>query len=113
MIMDLRRGRTRIRLPAPDPEPTVFTRLLIHLYRGVTISTWITATAYIYRMGFPGGSVVKNPPSVQETQVQSLSREDALEKRVATHPSILAWRIPQTEEPHGLQSMGLQRVGHD
>ena len=102
MIMDLRSGRARIRLPAPDPEPTVFTRLLIHLYRGVTISTWIIATAYIYRMGFPGGSVVKNPLSMQETQVQSLSRDDALEKRMATHPSILAWRIPWTEEPHGL-----------
>ena len=64
-------------------------------------------------MGFPGGSVVKNPLSMQETQVQSLSREDALEKGIATHPSILAWRIPWTEEPGRLQSMGLQRVGHD
>ena len=52
--------------------------------------------------GVPSGSVVKNPLSMQETQVQSLSREDALEKRMTTHPSILAWRIPRTEEPHGL-----------
>ena len=52
--------------------------------------------------------MVKNLPAMQETQVQSLSLEHALEKGMATHSSILAWRIPQTEEPGGLQSMGLQ-----
>ena len=57
--------------------------------------------------------LVKNLPAVQETQVQSLGREDPLEKEMATHSSILAWKIPWTEEPRGLQSMGLQRVGHD
>ena len=56
---------------------------------------------------------VKNQPAMQETQVQSLDREDPLEKGMATHCSILAWRIPWTEEPCGLQSLGLQRVGHD
>ena len=50
---------------------------------------------------------------MQETQVQSLGGEDPLEKEMATHSSILAWRIPGTEEPGGLQSMGLQRVRHD
>ena len=50
----------------------------------------------------------ENLPAMQETQVQSLGWEDPLEKGVATHSSILAWRIPQTEEPSGLQSMGLQ-----
>ena len=50
---------------------------------------------------------------VQETQVQSPGWEDPLEKGVATHSSILAWRIPWMEEPGGLQSLGLQRVGHD
>ena len=55
----------------------------------------------------------KNLPAVQEMQVQSLGREDPLEKGVATHSSILAWRIPWTEEPGGLQSVGSQRVGHD
>ena len=50
---------------------------------------------------------------MQETQVQSLSREDPLEKEMAIHSSILAWRIPQTEEPGGLQFMGSQRVGHN
>ena len=56
---------------------------------------------------------VKNLPAVQETQVCSLGREDPLEKRMATHTSTLAWRIPWTEEPGGLQSTGSQRVGHD
>ena len=56
---------------------------------------------------------VKNLPTMQETQVRSLGQEDPLEKGIATHPSILAWEIPWTEEPGGLQSMGLQRVGHD
>ena len=64
-------------------------------------------------MGFPSGSVVKNPPTVQETWVQSLGQEELLEKEMATHSSILAWGIPWTEEPGGLQSVGLQRVGHD
>ena len=56
---------------------------------------------------------VKNLPAMQETLVGSLSREDPLEKEVATHSSILAWRIPWTEEPGGLQPKGSQRVGHD
>ena len=54
-----------------------------------------------------------NPPVMQETRVRSLGWEDPLEKRVAAHSSTLAWRIPWTEEPRGLQSMGLQRVRHD
>ena len=57
--------------------------------------------------------MVKNLPAMQKTQVQSLGWEDALEKGMATHSSILAWRIPWTEESGGLQSMGSQRVGHD
>ena len=56
--------------------------------------------------------MVKNPPAIQETQVQALGQEDALEKEMATHSSILVWRIPWTEEPGGLQSMGFQRVRH-
>ena len=56
---------------------------------------------------------LKRLPAVWETQVQSLGGEDALEKEMATHSSILAWRIPRTEEPSGLQSMRSQRVGHD
>ena len=56
---------------------------------------------------------VKNLPAVQKTWVRSLGREDALEKEMATHSSILAWRILWTEKPGRLQSMGWQRVGHD
>ena len=56
---------------------------------------------------------VKNLAAMQETWVRSLGREDPPEKEMATHSSILAWRIPWTEEPGGLQSMGLQRVGLD
>ena len=52
-------------------------------------------------------------PTIQETRVQSLGQEDLPEKEMATHSSILAWKIPWTEEPGRLQSMGLQRVGHD
>ena len=57
--------------------------------------------------------MVKHLPTMQETQVQSLGREDLLEKEMVTHSSILAWKIPWTEEPVGLQSMGSKRVGHD
>ena len=66
------------------------------------------------RSGFHGGLVVKNPPAMQEMWVGSLGWEDPLEKRMATHSSILAWRIPWTEEPGRLQSMGLQKshIGH-
>ena len=57
--------------------------------------------------------MVKNLPPMQETWVQSPGQEDPLEKGMATHSSILAWRIPRTEEPAGLQPTGSQRVGHD
>ena len=57
--------------------------------------------------------MAKNPPAMREAWVQSLGWEDPLEKGTATHSGILAWRIPWTEEPGRLQSMGLQRVGHD
>ena len=57
--------------------------------------------------GFPGGSALKNLPAMQEIWVQSLGREDSLEKEMATHPSILAWKIPWAGEPGGLQPMGL------
>ena len=60
-------------------------------------------------LGFPGGSVVKNPPAKQETRVWSLGWKDLLEKEMATHSSILAWEIPWTEEPGGLQSIALQK----
>ena len=69
-------------------------------------------------LGFPGGAylvaqMVKLLPTMRETWVQSLGQEDPLEKEMATHSSILAWKIPWTEEPGRLQSMASQRVGHD
>ena len=64
-------------------------------------------------MGFPGGSVVKNPPAMQEMRVQSLGLEHPLEKGKAIYSSVLAWRIPWTEEPGELQSFGSQRVMHN
>ena len=64
-------------------------------------------------MGFPGGSDGKEAAAMQETWVQSLCQEDLLEKGMAIHSSILAWRIPWIEEPGWLQSMAWQRVGHN
>ena len=60
-----------------------------------------------------GTQIVKSLPIVQETRVQSLGQEAPPEKEMATHSSILAWKIPRTEEPGGLQSMGSQRVRHN
>ena len=57
--------------------------------------------------------MIKHPPTMRETQFRSMGWEDPLEKEMATHSSILAWRIPWTEEPGGLQSTGSQRFGHD
>ena len=65
-------------------------------------------------MGLPlVAQSVKNLPAVQETWVRSLGQEASLEKEMTTHSSILAWEIPQTEEPGRLQFTGSQRVGHD
>ena len=63
-------------------------------------------------MGSLVAQMVKNLPAMRETWVQSLGWKDSLEEGMATHSSILAWRIPWTEEPGGLQSMALQRVRH-
>ena len=63
-------------------------------------------------MVVPGGSVVKNPPAKAGDTGSIPGQEDPLEKEMATYSSILAWKIPWAEEPSGLQSLGLQRVGH-
>ena len=63
--------------------------------------------------GFPGGTLVKNLPASEEMQVRSLGWEDPLKEEMATHSSILAWRIPWTEEPGRLQPIGSQRAGQD
>ena len=67
----------------------------------------------IFKEDFPVAQMVKNLPAMQETRVRFLVWEVPLEKGMAIHSSILAWRIPWTEKPGGLQSVGLQRVGHD
>ena len=67
-------------------------------------------------MGFPGGLAVKNPLAMQETQemqIQSVAQKDPLEKSMATHSSILAWEVPGTEEPGGLQSIGRVTNRHE
>ena len=73
----------------------------------------VKCTALGPSLSFPGGSDGKASVYNAETRVQSLGPEDLLEKEMATHSSILAWKIPWTEEPGGLQSMGSQRVRHD
>ena len=80
----------------------------IHIYMYI----YILSTTTVFG-AFLVAQMVKNLPAMQETQVQSLGRKDPLEKGMTTHSSILACRIPWTEEPSGLQSMRLQRVGHN
>ena len=75
--------------------------------------THVATEAQRGETGFPGGPAVKNLPAMQETWVQALGWEDPVEDGMATHSSVLAWRIPWTEQPVGLQSTGSQRVRHD
>ena len=67
----------------------------------------------MYSLNALVAQMVKNLPAMQETWLQSLGQKDPQEKEMATHSSILAWRMPWTEESGGLQSMGSQRVGHN
>ena len=76
-------------------------------------SLWPVEMVRTLVRGFPSGSAVKNLPAMQKTWVQSLGRENPLEEGIATHSSILAWKIPWAEEPGRLQSMGSYRAGHD
>ena len=72
----------------------------------------VTICLYVLA-GFPGGTVVKNPPAMQKIQVWSLGQEDPLEKKMPNHFSILAWKIPWTEEPGGGCPRSRKRAGHD
>ena len=90
-----------------EPSCMVFSLFLIHLL------IYVICLSHWHLTWIPVAQMVKNLPVMQETWVQSLGWEDPLEKIMATHSSILAWRIPWTEEPGRLQSMGLQRVRHD
>ena len=76
-------------------------------------SVFLFSFFFFFIVGFPDGSVVKKPPTGAGATAPSLGREDALEEQMATHSTILAWSIPWTEEPGGLQSTGSQRVRHD
>ena len=81
----------------------------------VCVYIYIYTHTYVHTH-FPGDSVVKNPPAMQELQetwVRSLGGEDPLEQGLAAHSSVLAWRVPWTEEPGGSQSTGLQRIRHN
>ena len=79
----------------------------------VMLSNHLILCHPVFLLPFLISQMVKNLPAMQETWVQSLVQKDPLEKGMATHSSILAWRIPWTEEPGRLQSMGSQRVRHD
>ena len=79
----------------------------------VYIHTHIFDYTHTYIWASLVAQTVKNLPAMWQTRVQSTGQEDPLEKEMATHSSILAWRIPWTEEPGWIQSMGLQRVRHD
>ena len=76
------------------------------MYLGILIKVALSLTSLVAQM-------VKRLPTMRETRVRSLGWEDPLEEEMATHSSTLAWRIPWTEEPGGLQYVGSQRVGHD
>ena len=91
--------------------PTVTFKCVGPRYGGLTVLCHFTSGTWASERGFPGGaSGEEHTQETQETRVHSLGLEAPLEKEMATHFSILAWRIPQTEEPGGLQSIGLTRV---
>ena len=85
----------------------------VHRLQELDTTVWLKHTHIKSDMDFFGDSGVKNLPEMQEMWVQSLGWEDSPGGGMATYSSILAGKIPRTEEPGGLQSMGLQRVGHD
>ena len=88
-------------------------KLILENLRGAFLDNSKITTNWSYFGASLVAQMVKNLPAMQEIQVQSLGLEDSLDKGKATHFSILAWRVPWTEEPGGLQSIGLQRVGHN
>ena len=85
------------------------------MYFLICLPLFPPSSKYRYKNTFlcPAAQMVKHLPTMREIRVRSLGQEDPLEKEMATHSSILAWKIPWTKEPGRLQSMGSQRVGHD
>ena len=103
--------KVKIELPSDQAIPLVGASKENHSWLrqrnpSFTLALFIIATSLVAQM-------VKHLPTMWETRVQSLGWEDLLQKEMATHSSILAWKVPWMEEPGGLQSMGLQRVRHD
>ena len=88
-----------------------FTEILLNVHIDLVCKFLICSSHTIWTSLV--AQMVKRLPTMREAQVQSLGREDPLEKEMATHSSILAWKIPWTEEPGRLQSMGSERVGHN
>ena len=88
---------SRMETPSLFPFLSFYLRILLRYYHGA----------------FLVAQAIMRPPTMQETRVQSLGQEDPMEEEIATHSSILSWRIPWTEEPGRLQLMGLRRVRHD
>ena len=107
-----RLGQGAKKTDAESPESVSLRNRMVML-RNSSFRAWYWVLLQKGSLGFPGGSVVKNLPAKQETQVQSLGQKDPLDKEMATQPSILDWRISWIEEPEGLQSMGLPRVKHN
>ena len=97
-----------------EKKKTDMKKIHLQVYYHVRIVWTLLEVIYLKKNGASSAAqMVKNLPAVQETQVWSLYWEDLLEKGMAAHSSILAWRIPLTEELGGLQSMGSQRVRHN
>ena len=106
--------RPKTHLISQERRPQHCRAHLLGADRGRASSSFLIYTLiFLEARASPVAQMVKNLPASQENWVQSLRWEDPPEKGMAAHSSTLAWRIPWTEEPGGLQSMGLQRVGHD
>ena len=96
-----------------QPSDWIITSMYTYMCTHMHTDTYICVCVCVYiNWALVVAQMVKNSPALQETQVRSLCLEDSLEKGMATHSGILAWKIPWTEEPGGLQFMGSQRVGH-
>ena len=102
-----------ILLPSEPPKASSNSCPIMWLTNISSLTTLLLFMFVYIRSGASRAQSVKNLPEVQETKVQSLGQKNPLEKEIENHSSILAWKIPWTEEPGELQSMGLQRVRHD
>ena len=93
----------------------MYVYMYMYMYVYMYVCVYVCVCVYVYKRldSVPGGSDDNASATMRETQVQSLGPEDPLEKAMATHARTLAWKIPWTEEPGRLQSVGLKRVGHD